>query len=162
MRSAGQRSRRGLRAASSGRTRPGGPSWRCCIAPKKGLTASRFGEYLSHGQKEQPYGWERLLVDAAVIGGKDRWERRLSGLAEQLRVRLAQAEDDSARERIDRQLERLARLRAFALPLIEQLDSLRAPRRWGEWLDGLRALAETALDDPKESSISSTSWSPCG
>jgi hypothetical protein len=47
----------------------------------EGLSASRFGEYLSHEQKEQPYGWERLLVDAAVIGGKDRWERRLSGLA---------------------------------------------------------------------------------
>ena len=37
-----------------------------------GLSASRFAEYLSHEQKEQPYGWERLLVDAAVIGGKDR------------------------------------------------------------------------------------------
>lgn len=115
----------------------------------EGLSASRFGEYLSHEQKDQPYGWERLLVDAAVIGGKDRWERRLSGLAEELRERLAQSEDDNARERIERQMDRLAKLRSFALPLVDQLDSLRAPRRWGEWLDALRLLAETALDDPE-------------
>jgi hypothetical protein len=34
------------------------------------------------------------------------------------------------------------------LPLIERLDGLRAPRTWGEWLDGLRPLAEAALDNP--------------
>ena len=82
-----------------------------------------------------------------MIGGKDRWERRLAGLAEELRGRAEQAEDDPDRQRIERQLERLANLRSFALPLIELLDSLRVPRLWGEWLDGLRVLAETALDD---------------
>src|SRR6202034_3219885 len=46
---------------------------------EEGLTASRFGEYLSHEQKEHPYGWEKLLVDAAVIGGSGRWGRRLCG-----------------------------------------------------------------------------------
>ena len=46
-------------------------------------------------------------------------------------------------------MSRLAKLRSFALPLVDQLDSLRAPRRWGEWLDALRLLAETALDDPE-------------
>lgn len=113
------------------------------------LSASRFAEYLSHEQKEQPYGWERLLVDAAVIGGKDRWERRLSGLAEELRVRLSQTEENNARERIEGKMDRLAKLRSFALPLIDQLDSLRTPRRWGEWLDALRLLAQSALDDPE-------------
>jgi hypothetical protein len=112
-----------------------------------GLSASRFAEYLSHEQKEQPYGWERLLVDAAVIGGKDRWERRLAGLAEELRGRAEQVDEDPDRQRIERQPERLANLRSFALPLIELLDSLQVPRLWGEWLDGLRILAETALDD---------------
>ncbi|MBS1833313.1 MAG: hypothetical protein JST65_11390, partial [Acidobacteria bacterium] len=29
-----------------------------------------------------PAAWERMLVDAAVIGGRHRWERRLSGLAQ--------------------------------------------------------------------------------
>ena len=28
-----------------------------------------------------PIGWEKLLVDASVIGGHDRWARRLRGLA---------------------------------------------------------------------------------
>jgi RecB family exonuclease len=115
----------------------------------EGLSASRFGEYLSQEQKEQPYGWERLLVDAAVIGGKERWERRLAGLDEELRERLIQSEDENGRARVERRIDRLAKLRSFALPLVDQLDSLRAPRRWGEWLDALRLLAETAVGQPE-------------
>jgi ATP-dependent helicase/nuclease subunit B len=116
---------------------------------EENLTASRFGEYLSHEQREHPYGWERLLVDAAVIGGSDRWKRRLAGLAAELQDKLAEAEDEPARKRIAWQGDRLETLSAFALPLIERLEELRAPRRWGEWLDGLRPLAEAALDDPE-------------
>lgn len=115
---------------------------------EENLTASRFGEYLSHEQKEQPFGWERLLVDAAVIGGTDRWKRRLKGLAEELRDNLVNAEDETARRQIERQLDRLNELTAFSLPLIESLQALREPRRWGEWLDDLRPLAEAALDEP--------------
>jgi ATP-dependent helicase/nuclease subunit B len=116
---------------------------------EENLTASRFGEYLSHEQREHPYGWERLLVDAAVIGGSDRWERRLAGLAAELQDRLAEAEDEPARKRIVWPADRLEKLAAFALPLIERLAELRAPRRWGEWLDGLRPLAEADLDSPE-------------
>lgn len=115
----------------------------------EGLSASRFAEYLSHAQKDQPRGWERLLVDAAVVGGRDRWERRIEGLAEELQDRLSETADDVGREGLNRQLDRLAGLRTVALPLIEQLDSLRAPRLWGEWLDGLRSLAENALTEPE-------------
>ena len=115
---------------------------------EENLTASRFGEYLSHEQREHPYGWERLLVDAAVIGGSDRWKRRLVGLAAELQDRLAEAEDEPARKRIGWQADRLEKLAAFALPLMGQLQELRAPRRWGEWLDGLRPLAGAALDNP--------------
>ena len=39
-----------------------------------------------------PARWERLLVDAAVIGGKDRWERRLNGLEHEFDLRIAAAE----------------------------------------------------------------------
>jgi ATP-dependent helicase/nuclease subunit B len=118
---------------------------------EEGLTASRFAEYLSHGQLEEPFGWERLLVDAAVIGGQDRWRRRLSGLVAELLDKLAQInKDDVTRQRIEQQLERLEKLTKFALPLIERLDALRAPRSWGEWLDSLRPLAEAALDNPQE------------
>jgi ATP-dependent helicase/nuclease subunit B len=113
---------------------------------EENLTASRFGEYLSHEQREQPYGWEKLLVDAAVIGGSDRWKRRLAGLAAELQDRMAEAEDQPARERIAWQADRLETLTAFALPLIERLQTLCAPRKWGAWLDGLRPLAEVALD----------------
>ncbi len=116
---------------------------------EEGLTASRFAEYLSHEQKEQPLGWERLLVDAAVIGGKDRWQRRLAGLAEELRHDIADVEDDSIRQRIERRIDRLDQLTAFALPLIERLQALRDPRSWGDWLDSFRALAGEALDDPE-------------
>jgi len=114
---------------------------------EESLTASRFAEYLSHEQKEQPYGWERLLVDAAVIGGADRWEHRLSGLEQEFRDRIAGDGDESLKKQIQNQLERLGRLREFALPIIKQLDALRSPRIWGEWLDALRDLAEQALDD---------------
>src|SRR5882724_4339418 len=61
---------------------------------EENLTASRFGEYPSHEQREQTYGWERLLVAAAVIGRSDRWKRRLAGLAGELQDRLAEAEDE--------------------------------------------------------------------
>ena len=33
------------------------------------------------GTLRAPWRWERLLVDAAVIGGRERWARRLDGLA---------------------------------------------------------------------------------
>ncbi len=117
---------------------------------EEGLTASRFGEYLSHEQKEHPYGWEKLLVDAAVIGGSGRWKRRLGGLLAELQDRLTELRDEPSRKRIEWQSDRLEKLAQFAVPLIERLDGLRTPRRWGEWLDGLRPLAEAALDYPDD------------
>ena len=40
------------------------------------------------GGLRTPWRWDRLLVESAVIGGHDRWARRLSGLAHELRLRL--------------------------------------------------------------------------
>ena len=34
-----------------------------------------------------PWRWEKLLVDAAVIGSRDRWDRRLAGLEAEMRQR---------------------------------------------------------------------------
>jgi len=82
----------------------------------EGLTASRFAEYLSHEQREQPFGWERLLVDAAVIGGRERWERRLTGLSAELAGNMNEARTDEERAKIRRQIERLDDLKEFALP----------------------------------------------
>jgi CRISPR/Cas system-associated exonuclease Cas4 (RecB family) len=98
-----------------------------------------------------PFAWERLLVDAAVVGGRSRWERRLRGLESELRFRLASlAREDSPRvAQVERQIEQLRSLASFALPLIAQLDLLPAQARWGEWLDELEALAGQALKRPE-------------
>ncbi len=44
------------------------------------------------GQLRAPRRWERLLVEAAVIGGRERWQNRIAGLAQDLRNRLAEIE----------------------------------------------------------------------
>jgi CRISPR/Cas system-associated exonuclease Cas4 (RecB family) len=106
---------------------------------------------VASGTLRAPRRWERLLVDAAVIGGRDRWERRLSGLARELELDLDGLDDadDPAALRIARDLTDLATLRDFALPLLADLASLPASARWGEWLDTLSALATRSLRRPE-------------
>ncbi len=98
-----------------------------------------------------PIGWEKLLVDAAVIGGRDRWARRLRGLRAELQAqsRDLEKEDETHRSHIQRRIQQLARLEHFALPLIDALGSLPATERWGAWLDRLAALAQLALRRPE-------------
>ena len=99
------------------------------------------------GTVRAPWRWERLIVDAAVIGGKERWARRLNGLSRELRVRRAALDDaDEARiAQLERLMADLANLTAFALPLIERLAALPERATWGEWLEHLEGLTETAL-----------------
>lgn len=98
-----------------------------------------------------PVGWEKLLVDAAVIGGRDRWARRLSGLHAEFEAQLREleAEDDSLRAYIEHRITQLKRLEHFALPLIELLSALPPSAAWGDWLDCLASLAQTALRRPE-------------
>ncbi|MBV8846690.1 MAG: exodeoxyribonuclease V subunit gamma, partial [Bryobacterales bacterium] len=97
-----------------------------------------------------PAAWEKLLVDAAVIGGRARWVRRLNGLEREFELKLAVAEkDETHREYLAMQLERLRSLRGFALPLIERLDNLPASAVWSEWIEHLTDLAEAALRNPQ-------------
>jgi ATP-dependent helicase/nuclease subunit B len=98
-----------------------------------------------------PAGWERLLVDASVIGGRDRWKRRLRGLGEELALRLRSLtlKDDPRRAHIERQMEQLRDLEEFALPLIERLDRLPGAAPWGEWIEQLSSLARAALRKPE-------------
>ena len=42
------------------------------------------------GQLRAPRRWERLLVEAAVIGGRRRWRTRIEGLAKDLRIKFAE------------------------------------------------------------------------
>ena len=101
------------------------------------------------GSLRAPWRWEKLLVDAAVIGGRDRWERRLAGLAAQLGAELRAFADDEARsERLRRDLRDLAALRDFALPLLDELAALPSAAKWGDWIDPLTALATRALREP--------------
>ncbi len=96
-----------------------------------------------------PRRWEQLLVDAAVVGGHERWRRRLAGLRAELRLRVRDLhEQDAKRAQLQEQIEALADLESFALPLVEQLARLRGPRTWGEWLRRLRELAVSALASP--------------
>ncbi len=101
------------------------------------------------GNLRAPRHWEQFLMEAAVIGGRDRWERRLKGLEAQLRMNLlAFAEEEARSERLRRQLEELGALREFALPLLDALASLPERGSWAAWLDPLTALAARALREP--------------
>ncbi|MGH7541671.1 MAG: PD-(D/E)XK nuclease family protein, partial [Gemmatimonadota bacterium] len=104
------------------------------------------------GTLRVPRRWEQLLVDAAVVGGLDRWRRRLDGLAGELRLRLDgldEAEQDEPRARaIRRDLADLEHLRSYGLPLLEALSRLPDGAEWGVWLDALAALATRALRHP--------------
>ena len=105
------------------------------------------------GSLRAPWKWERLLVDSSVIGGHERWRRRLAGLGEELRKRigeLVKEEPDSPRvAAIERDLANLEHLSRFALPVIERLAALPAAATWGEWLAQLEALTPMVLRRPE-------------
>lgn len=116
----------------------------------EGFPATRFVEYLSLGQAPPqraisageiyaPAYWERLIVDAAVVGGVERWSRRLDGLAREL-----ESGGDNAGA------EALASLRRFVLQLLEFLTGLPGSASWGVWLDKLADLAEYGVAKPDD------------
>lgn len=102
------------------------------------------------GTLRAPRRWERLLVEAAVIGGLDRWKRRLEGLEQELTLRLDDRDDldEATEERLQRELDHLKSLRAYALPILSDLDALRKPDRWVVWIDRLTSLATRCLREP--------------
>jgi len=99
------------------------------------------------GTLRAPRRWERLLVDAAVLGGRDRWQRRLDGLEAEIKLQLHHLEsDDHPRQKhLLTRLDRLGNLKRFALPLIDDLAALPTTATWGEWLDALSTLASRTL-----------------
>jgi ATP-dependent helicase/nuclease subunit B len=103
------------------------------------------------GTLQSPASWEKLLVDAAVIGGRERWARRLRGLEAEYRVRLAELsqQDEGRRAHLSREIVRLKNLERFALPLIDMLAALPRNASWGEWLESLQHLAAAALRHPE-------------
>jgi ATP-dependent helicase/nuclease subunit B len=105
------------------------------------------------GAIRAPWKWEELLVEAAVVGGRERWKRRLKGLEAEI-ARKVEAikldEPDSPRiARFERERTNLGHLRRFALPILDELA--RAPQQasWGEWLTLLQRLATMVLRSPE-------------
>ncbi|HTB13024.1 MAG TPA: PD-(D/E)XK nuclease family protein [Bryobacteraceae bacterium] len=116
------------------------------------LSPAPAPEFEDRTEKPAPSAWEKLLVDAAVIGGRDRWARRLQGLEREFELRLSALEredDEASRRHLARQLEQLRQFEQFALPLIETLDALPAEALWKDWLESLDALARRALRNPE-------------
>ena len=106
------------------------------------------------GSLRTPWKWEKLIVESAVIGGNpQRWHRRLSGYASDLRVQRAAAAredpDSPTVARLTRDIANLAHLRRFALPVIERLASWPASATWGTWLDHFKNLAPLVLSQPE-------------
>ncbi|HTU48500.1 MAG TPA: PD-(D/E)XK nuclease family protein [Bryobacteraceae bacterium] len=123
----------------------------------EGLSASRFAEYMSLGQMpwdesgpSLPVIGERLLVDAAVIGGQQRWQTRLQGLTSELHHRYSRCEDDGDRQRIEKRIKEVETFSQFAFPKIERLASLPKDAVWSEWLPALHELADESLRRPQE------------
>ena len=100
-------------------------------------------------EKPAPSAWEKLLVDAAVIGGRDRWARRLHGLEGEFERQLEREDDDTSRQHLEKKLGQLRQFEHFALPLIETLDALPVQALWGDWLHSLDHLARRALRNPE-------------
>ena len=105
------------------------------------------------GSLRAPWKWEELLVEAAVIGGQDRWARRLEGLERELTVKLealrGEESDASRALGVERDLRNLGHLRRFALPVIDVLAGLPVRVCWGKWLELLEEFAPRVLRQPQ-------------
>jgi hypothetical protein len=137
---------------------------------REGLSARGFAEYLSLGmapalvpgdaqdaQAEPPEGarvpsprrWEKLIVDAAVVGGHARWRQRLSALLRSLEKELDRPDlEEPARAALEVRRDQLEALMEFALPRLALLQELPEGGTWGQWLAALERLARSALREP--------------
>lgn len=102
--------------------------------------------------RRSPWRWEAILNDAQVIGGADRWTRRLQGHREQLRIRAEAAFDDDPssprHEALRRQVTWTDELIAFAVDVVEEMASWPSTDDWGGWIARLQALAPRVLFRP--------------
>lgn len=124
--------------------------------PEPGTGAPESSASVLAGSLRAPWRWEALIVDAAVIGrDATRWARRLEGKHAELerQIREATREDggDEARvtglRLVQQQLEYL---KAFALPIIEEMAGWPVAATWGEWLDRFSVLAPRVLKSPAQ------------
>ncbi|AKF11029.1 PD-(D/E)XK nuclease family protein [Sandaracinus amylolyticus] len=116
------------------------------------------------GTLRAPRRWEQLIVEAAVIGGRDRWARRIEGAIAAARRAREDLEDpdDVEGRRHARRIADLEALRDFALPLVDALAALPGRATWSAWIDALSALATRALRDPRRVLAVLASLAPMG
>ena len=106
------------------------------------------------GTLRAPWRWEALIVDAAVIGqDATRWKRRLEGKHAELERQIGEAKradggDEAAVAGLRQVQQQLAYLKAFAVPVIEEMAGWPSTATWGEWLDRFEALAPRVLKTP--------------
>ena len=105
------------------------------------------------GTLRAPWRWEELLVESAVIGGLDRWQRRLRGLRAEYARKLDELHSDEPEspriQAIERDVDQLDHLGTFALPIVGEMAAW--PRKgasWGVWLNALQQLAPRVLRQP--------------
>ncbi|MGB8683783.1 MAG: PD-(D/E)XK nuclease family protein [Candidatus Binatus sp.] len=100
------------------------------------------------GTARAPWRWERLLVEAAVIGSAERWRKRLAGLGNDLAARRKElADDDAHAAGLERRILDLAHLGEVAMPILTMLEAAPRDATWGDWLKFLRALIDLAIRD---------------
>jgi len=105
------------------------------------------------GSLRSPWKWEDLLIEAAVLGGRERWERRLNGLDNEIERKIVAVkldEPDSPKiANLLRQRSNLNHLRRFALPILDVLSEFPKQALWGEWLGHVQSLALIVLRRPE-------------
>ncbi len=116
------------------------------------LASERDGSRVVAGTLRAPWRWEELLVEASVIEGLARWQRRLPGLRNEYDRRwreLADEDRDSPRLRaLERDREQLGHLESFAIPVVAALDTWRTPRTWADWIREFATLVPQVLRQP--------------
>lgn len=95
-----------------------------------------------------PRRWERLIVDAHIIGNAAAWARRLEGYANELELQLKKATPEK-QTWIQTDLDQLQALRQFALPLIDKLQEAPESATFSQWILWLQDLSRLALREPE-------------
>jgi RecB family exonuclease len=141
---------KGRGVAAAGKVSSGAEPTATAAAAKRAVDPDDEQEVgVLEGNLRAPRRWEELLVEASVIGGLDRWRRRLKGLASECDRQLREVDSEDPRHAyLQRKRRHLQHLSRFALPMLEEMSEWPEQASWGEWCERLGALATRALRHP--------------